>query len=32
MTEKKILVLGRKAKDFTEYASETATTGIWNPN
>ncbi len=25
-------VLGRKAKDFTEYARETATTGIWNPN
>jgi uncharacterized protein YbjT (DUF2867 family) len=24
-------VLGRKAKDFTEYARETATTGIWNP-
>lgn len=25
-------VLGRKAKDFTEYARETATTGIWNPD
>jgi len=24
-------VLGRKAKDFTEYARETASTGIWNP-
>lgn len=24
-------VLGRKAKDFAEYARETATTGIWNP-
>jgi len=24
-------VLGRKAKDFTEYARETAATGIWNP-
>jgi len=24
-------VLGRKAKDFTEYTRETATTGIWNP-
>jgi len=24
-------VLGRKAKDFVEYARETATTGIWNP-
>ncbi len=24
-------VLGRKAKDFTEYARETAKTGIWNP-
>lgn len=24
-------VLGRKAKDFSEYASETAGTGIWNP-
>ncbi len=24
-------VLGRKAKDFTEYARETANTGIWNP-
>jgi uncharacterized protein YbjT (DUF2867 family) len=24
-------VLGRKAKDFTDYARETATTGIWNP-
>ncbi len=24
-------VLGRKAKDFAEYASETAATGIWNP-
>ena len=25
-------VLGRKAKDFAEYAKETATTGIWNPD
>jgi uncharacterized protein YbjT (DUF2867 family) len=25
-------VLGRKAKDFTEYARETASTGIWNPD
>ncbi|MFQ5866350.1 MAG: SDR family oxidoreductase [bacterium] len=25
-------VLGRKAKDFSEYARETATTGIWNPD
>ena len=25
-------VLGRKAKDFSEYAKETATTGIWNPD
>jgi len=24
-------VLGRKAKDFAEYARETASTGIWNP-
>jgi uncharacterized protein YbjT (DUF2867 family) len=24
-------VLGRKAKDFAEYARETAATGIWNP-
>ena len=24
-------VLGRKAKNFTEYARETAKTGIWNP-
>lgn len=24
-------VLGRKAKDFADYARETATTGIWNP-
>jgi uncharacterized protein YbjT (DUF2867 family) len=24
-------VLGRKAKDFAEYAKETASTGIWNP-
>ena len=24
-------VLGRKPKDFTEYAEETATAGIWNP-
>jgi len=24
-------VLGRKAKDFTEYAREAAATGIWNP-
>ena len=24
-------VLGRKAKDFAEYARETVTTGIWNP-
>ena len=24
-------VLGRKATDFTEYARETASTGIWNP-
>ncbi len=24
-------VLGRKAKDFTEYARETVKTGIWNP-
>jgi len=24
-------ILGRKAKDFAEYARETATTGIWNP-
>ena len=24
-------VLGRKAKDFAEYAKETATSGIWNP-
>ena len=24
-------VLGRKAKDFAEYAGETAATGIWNP-
>ncbi len=24
-------VLGRKAKDFSEYARETAATGIWNP-
>ena len=24
-------VLGRKAKDFGEYAKETASTGIWNP-
>ncbi len=24
-------VLGRKAKDFSEYARETALTGIWNP-
>ena len=24
-------VLGRKAKDFSEYASETAGTGVWNP-
>ena len=24
-------VLGRKAKDFAEYARETATTGIWDP-
>jgi uncharacterized protein YbjT (DUF2867 family) len=24
-------VLGRKAKDFSEYANETALTGIWNP-
>ena len=24
-------VLGRKAKDFTEYARETAATGIWHP-
>ncbi len=24
-------VLGRKAKDFTEYARETVTTGIWDP-
>jgi uncharacterized protein YbjT (DUF2867 family) len=24
-------VLGRKAKDFTEYARETASSGIWNP-
>lgn len=25
-------VLGRKAKDFTEYVKETAAAGIWNPN
>ena len=25
------LVLGRKAKDFTDYAKETAATGIWEP-
>jgi len=25
-------VLGRKAKDFSEYAREKATTGIWNPD
>lgn len=25
-------VLGRKAKDFTEYARETAATGIWTPS
>jgi len=25
-------VLGRKAKDFAEYAKETAKTGIWNPD
>lgn len=24
-------VLGRKAKDFTEYVKETAATGVWNP-
>jgi len=24
-------ILGRKARDFAEYARETATTGIWNP-
>ena len=24
-------ILGRKAKDFSEYATETAATGIWNP-
>ncbi len=24
-------VLGRKAKDFTEYARDTAATGVWNP-
>jgi len=24
-------ILGRKAKDFTEYARDTAKTGIWNP-
>jgi len=24
-------VLGRKAKDFSEYARETAATGVWNP-
>ena len=24
-------VLGRKAKDFAEYARETVATGIWNP-
>ena len=24
-------VLGRKAKNFAEYARETVTTGIWNP-
>ena len=24
-------VLGRKAKDFAEYARESAITGIWNP-
>jgi uncharacterized protein YbjT (DUF2867 family) len=25
-------VLGRKPKDFSEYARETAATGVWNPN
>ena len=25
------LVLGRKAKDFSDYAKETASTGIWEP-
>ncbi len=25
-------VLGRKAKDFTQYVKETAATGIWNPS
>lgn len=24
-------VLGRKAKDFSEYTRETAVTGVWNP-
>jgi hypothetical protein len=24
-------ILGRKAKDFTDYAKETATTGVWAP-
>ena len=25
-------VLGRKAKDFSEYAAETAETGVWDPS
>jgi len=25
-------VLGKKAKDFTEYVQETVKTGIWNPD